>query len=97
MKRIGEVNRFSLIALVRLAVRIAKNKYIGLGIFWKAVAFFTFIALLARADLSWVAPATAISFVVETLAARYLLREHVSTTRWAGASIVCLGVALISL
>ena len=97
MKAIGEVSNFHWVALLKMAGRVVTNGFIGLGIFWKAVAFFSFLALLARADLSWVVPATAVSFVVETLAAKYLLSEQVSRTRWAGAVCVCLGVALISL
>ena len=37
------------------------------------------------------------TYVVETLAAKYLLSEKVPRTRWAVALCVCLGVALISL
>ena len=96
MKAVGEVSSFRWVNLLRMAGRTATNGFIGLGIFWKAVAFFSFLALLARAELSWVVPATAISFVVETVAAKYLLAEKISTSRWAGAVCVCLGVALLS-
>lgn len=97
MKGVGEVSSFRPAALFGVAWRVAGNGFIWLGIFWKAVAFFSFLALLAQADLSWVVPATAVSFVVETMAARVLLREQVNRTRWAGALCVCLGVGLISL
>lgn len=97
MKRLGEVSSFRPSALLRLLGRGVRNGFLWLGIFWKTIAFFSFLALLTRADLSWVVPATAVSFVVETLAAKYLLRESVSRMRWAGAFCVCLGVALLSL
>lgn len=96
MKAVGAVSSFRLFALLAVALRAARNGFLWLGIFWKAVAFFCFLALLARAELSWVVPATAISFVVGTLAAKYLLKEKVSGTRWAGAVCICLGVGLIS-
>ncbi len=96
MKAVGEVSSFRLRFLIGVAARAARNRYLWFGVFWKAVAFFTLLALLSRADLSWVVPATAASFVVETLAAKYLLSETVSLTRWVGALCVCLGVVFIS-
>lgn len=97
MKNVGEVSSFRPAVLLRTAARLSRTSWIWLGILSKAIAFASLLALLARADLSWVVPATAVSFVVETLAARYLLREQISQTRWAGALCVGLGVALISL
>lgn len=97
MKSVGEVSSFRPAFLFHIAGRVATTGWIWLGILCKAIAFGSLLALLARADLSWVAPATAVSFLVETLAARFLLAERVSRTRWAGAACVGLGVALISL
>jgi uncharacterized membrane protein len=97
MKETGEVSSFAPAALLAAAFRAARNAFLWAGIFWKAVAFLTLLALLAGADVSWVVPASAVSFVLETLAARYWLRERVSRTRWAGVLCVCAGVALISL
>lgn len=79
------------------AGRAVRNRFLWLGIGCKAIAFFTLLALLTLADLSWVVPATAVSFVLEVLAARMFLKEQVCSTRWAGALCVCLGIALISL
>ncbi|MBI4461045.1 MAG: hypothetical protein HY648_13440 [Acidobacteria bacterium] len=95
MKMIGGIE-LRLATLRRMARRLMTSPFIGLGLFCHSIAFSSFLALLARADLSWVVPATAISFVVETLAAKYLLSEQVSRTRWAGALCVSAGVILIS-
>ena len=96
MKAVGEISDFRPRSLLATAWRAARQAYLWLGIFWKTVAFFSFIALLTHAALSWVVPATAISFVVETVAAKYILREHINGSRWAGALCICLGVALLS-
>jgi hypothetical protein len=96
MKSLGEVSDFRPIALIKTAFRAVRNAFLWLGIFWKTVAFFSFIALVAQADLSWVVPATAVSFVIETVAAKYFLREQISGTRWMGVVCICLGVALLS-
>lgn len=97
MKRTGELASFRPAKLLRFAWRAALNGYLWMGIFCKAVAFFCLLALLERAELSWVVPATAISFIVELAAAKYFLDERISRTRWAGALCIGAGVALISL
>lgn len=96
MKRVGELASFRFAALMRFGGRAALNGYLWLGILWKAVAFFCLLALLERAELSWVVPATAISFVVELAAARFFLHESVNAIRWAGALCIGAGVAIIS-
>ncbi len=61
-----------------------------------AVSFFAFMALLAVADLSFAVPATAASYVVETVLAKWILKERVDSRRWAGALLVTCGVALLA-
>ena len=79
------------------AARAVRHTFLWLGVGWKAIAFFSLLWLLTFADLSWVVPATAVSIVLEVVAAKFFLRESISATRWAGVLCVCLGVALISL
>jgi len=62
-----------------------------------AVSFFAFMALLSVSDLSFAVPATAATYVIETILAKFLLKEHVGMCRWAGASLVAGGVALLAL
>jgi len=97
MKRHGEVRDFRPGAIGRLVALLARNKYILISFGALAVSFFAFMALLSVADLSFAAPATAASYVLETVLAKYLLHEHVSPGRWAGASLVACGVAMLSL
>ena len=100
MKSVGEVSGFRPFrpaALLSAAGRVFRNGFIWMGIFCKAIAFFTFLALLSRADLSWVVPSAASAYVVDTLAAKYILHENINRTRWSGTLCVGLGVALISL
>lgn len=97
MKSVGEITSFRPAALFKDLTRVVRSGFIWMGIGWKTVSFFAFLALLSRAELSWAVPAGASSFVVDTLAAKYLLKEKISGMRWAGALCVGLGVALISL
>jgi len=66
------------------------------SILFMAGSFFAFMQLLRVADLSFAVPATAASFVVETLLARIVLKENVDARRWAGAFLAAAGVALLS-
>ena len=52
------------------------------GIFAQAVSFFSFVALLGVAELSFAVPATALGNVAKTLFAKIWLNEHVSWRRW---------------
>lgn len=62
-----------------------------------AISFFAFAALLKIADLSFAVPATAASYVLETLLARWILKEQVDSRRWLGAGLVASGVFLLAL
>jgi uncharacterized membrane protein len=53
------------------------------------------MSLLSIANVSFAVPATAISFVLETLLAKYILKEDVGLRRWAAATLVACGVVLL--
>lgn len=48
------------------------------------------------AEVSFAVPATAASFLVETVLAKLLLKEAVHWQRWLGAAMVACGVALLA-
>ena len=97
MKQVGAVTSYRPRNLLGVARRALTNLMMGLGILFMAVAFFSFLAILSWADLSFVLPATAMGYVVSVIGARYILKENVTAARWIGTIIICLGVALISL
>lgn len=68
-----------------------------LSVVFMAISFFCFTQLVKVADLSFAVPATAASFVIETLLAKLILKERVNTKRWMGALLVACGVALLAL
>ncbi|MBI3669143.1 MAG: bacteriohopanetetrol glucosamine biosynthesis glycosyltransferase HpnI [Acidobacteria bacterium] len=94
MKRIGELKSFHPRAVLRLLGRAFRSGWVWLGVGLMALAFYAFLALLSWAPVSFVIPASAMSYVVGTLGAKLLLREQVNRTRWAGVLLVCVGVAL---
>jgi drug/metabolite transporter (DMT)-like permease len=55
------------------------------------------MALVSIAELSFAVPVTAASYVLETIFAKYLLKERIGRTRWAGSLLVAVGVVLLAL
>ena len=96
MKRHGEVC-FSNGRLGATFSALFRNAYIALAILFMAISFFSFLKLLTVADLSFAVPASAGSFVLETILAKLLLKEQINLRRWAGAALVACGVALLAL
>ena len=68
--------------------------WIGLGL--EAGFFVCLLILMASSPVSFVWPLTSLGFVLTTLAAYFLLGEHVSTLRWAGVILIVIGAALVS-
>ena len=97
MKRHGEIHDFRPSAVGRLLRLLARNRIIVASVVCSAISFFAFLRLVSTADLSFAVPATAFSYVLETILAKYVLKERVSPVRWAGALLVACGVALLSL
>jgi drug/metabolite transporter (DMT)-like permease len=97
MKRHGEILDFRPGAIGRLVAMLARNRFVVVAVAAMAVSFFAFMALLSVSDLSFAVPATAATYVIETILAKYVLKENIGTGRWAGAFLVACGVALLSL
>lgn len=96
MKEHGEIEDFRPTRLGRVFAELARRRNLLLAIGCMAISFFSFLKLLSVADLSFAVPATAASYVAETVLARYLLKEHVDIRRWAGCCLVACGVALLA-
>ncbi|HUK15998.1 MAG TPA: EamA family transporter [Bryobacteraceae bacterium] len=97
MRRHGEIHDFRPGALRRAMALLARNGFVIGSVLAMAVSFFAYMGLLTVAELSFAVPATAITYVLETVLARFVLKERVNWLRWAGASLVICGVALVSL
>lgn len=95
MKREPEVDKLSLNSLFRMLSRIVRNPLVIGGVAALTAGFFAMVSLLSIANVSFSVPATALSYVLETLLAKYILKEDVGFRRWAAASLVAVGVALL--
>ena len=95
MKRNGQVKSFTPRALLGVLRRVLQSGWMWLGIALGALAFFSLLALLSWAEVSFVVPATAANYIVGGLGAKFLLKERVSKARWAGMVLVAAGVAMV--
>ena len=79
----------------RLLRMIVERRYLLLSIVCLAFSFFAFMALVQAAPLSFAVPASAASFILETAAAKLLLKEKIGARRAAGTLLVLCGVVLL--
>lgn len=97
MKKVGEVSSMSPGVLLRVAWRAVTDRDFLLGVLCLAVSFFSFLAVLSWADMSFVVPATSIVYAVTVFGAWWVLKEEICASRWAGTILICVGVALVSI
>jgi len=74
---------------------VLTNAWIALGICLLALWMILQLSLLSWADLSYVVPVTAASYVLTAVLGAVALGEYVSTAHWAGISLIFLGVMVV--
>ncbi|HEV2455503.1 MAG TPA: EamA family transporter [Verrucomicrobiae bacterium] len=94
--QIGEVQAVTAGEILRVVKAGAINPQILLGVFFEALFFLCLVILMAKSDISFLWPLTALSFVFATIAAIIFLGERVSPLRWAGVILIVIGAAFIS-
>ena len=72
------------------------NPWVFLGIFFLLAFMSAYLSALSWADLTYVLPATAFSYVFIALIARFLLHEHISPVRWLGIVLISAGVGFVA-
>jgi drug/metabolite transporter (DMT)-like permease len=95
MKETGEVKNFRPRALVEVILRAMRVKWMWLGVGMMTLAFFSLLAVFSVANVSFVVPVTALSYVVGAVGGRFFLGERVNLQRWIGILLVCVGVTLV--
>jgi len=97
MKATGEPEKLRPRELLRFLGKALCSGWFWAGVPLMAVSFYALLLLLSWEPISLVIPASALSYVVGTFGAKYILREEVSFARWAGVVLVCVGVALVAM
>ena len=97
MRRHGEIRDFRPGAVGRALALLARNRFVIGSFVAMAISFFAFMKLLSMTDLSFAVPVSAVTYAMETVLAKYILKERVNALRWTGATLVVCGVMLVSL
>ena len=88
MKQVGEIRTLRLRELAWLGRRMVSNMAFLLGLLAMIAGFLAFLVVLSWADLSFIIPATSLNFVLATLGAKVILKEHINRLRWLGTVLV---------
>ena len=92
MKRIGLENA----SFWRWFLLVATNPAVLIGVFFAACFFFLYLLTLSWADLSFVMPLTALSYLFAAILAKVFLKEQISWMRWTGILVIVVGIVLIA-
>ena len=92
MKDVGAITFSNLSTLIAAVF----NPWVAIGIVLLIAFFASYVSALSFADLTYVLPATSVSYIAMALLARFLLHEQISVTRWAGILLIALGVGFIA-
>jgi uncharacterized membrane protein len=95
MKQVGAVESFRPSTVLRCLVHALQHASMWIGVGLHACAFVAFLALLSWSDVSFVVPASALSYVAGVAGARLFLRETIPFSRWAGVMLISSGVVFV--
>ena len=94
MLQIGEVT-VSFSGLLQTFVSTLHNGTIWLGILFLIGFTLSYMTAVSWADYSYVMPAGAFGYAIQTMLAVFILHEIVTPRRWIGVVMICVGVLLV--
>lgn len=94
MRQSGRVGQASLRESKALIRRVVSNPAIWGGITCQSMAFASFITALSWADISFVRPATALTYVFSLMGAKFVLKESVGREKLIGIVLVGGGIII---
>lgn len=94
MSQMGEVH-ITLPGLGHVFLSTLQNPTIWLGILFLIGYTLSYMTAVSWADYSYVMPAGAFGYALQTVLAVVILREVVVAKRWAGVALIVFGVLLV--
>ena len=92
MREFGAVSRSNL----HLLFRAILSPWVIGGICLLILFFCSYLTALSWADLTYVVPATALSYVFMAALARIFLHENVTLEHWLGIVLITMGVGFVA-
>ncbi|MGI0481539.1 hypothetical protein ACN4EE_12195 [Geminocystis sp. CENA526] len=96
MRQIKPLTSISVKNLVAWIAQIFTNLSVLTGILCQSIALLLFISLLSWDDLSIIRPASAISYIITLISAKYILHEKIDRGRFIGICWILGGVVTLS-
>jgi drug/metabolite transporter (DMT)-like permease len=93
MKQVGKEGHEGL----RMVLAAGSNPLVWGGVALSAAFFGMYLLTLSWADISYVMPFTALSYLFVAIMASLWLNEQVTPARWVGTLLIVLGVVIIGL
>ena|SRR5215475_12929538 len=87
--------RFTASGLGHALLEMSSSGMIWLGIVFLLGFIATQMTVMSWADYSYVMPAGAFGYALQTFLAVVVLHESVSVKRWIGVLLICVGVVLV--
>lgn len=75
---------------------VVLNPWVLTGICLLLLFFGSYLTALSWTDLTYVLPATALSYVLMALLGELFLNEHVTVSRWVGIALITVGVGFVA-
>jgi len=95
MRRIGHFE-FAWVNVAPIALQVAVNPFVLLGLFAYVVSVLVWLLVLSRVEVSFAYPMLSIGYIVNAVAGYYLFQENLSMTRITGILIIIAGVYLVT-
>jgi uncharacterized membrane protein len=96
MKQVGAIASWRPGDVMPFLARAMESGMVWIGILLLILFFVAYTLVLSWADYSFVQPASSIGYGVVAVLGYFLLGEAVTSTRWIGVAIICMGVFLVS-
>jgi drug/metabolite transporter (DMT)-like permease len=96
MLQVGSLEKYDLISLISYFWHALCNPYVIWGTVLNAAFYFLFLAALSWTGVTVALPMTAIEYGFAAILAITYLKESVPPMRWAGITMVVIGVILIA-
>ena len=84
------------VAILHYVEHLLGNPFLIPGAALTSLYTLSQLSLFSWADLSFVVPCTASSYIVTTLLGEFILGEHVALARWIGVLLIFCGIVLVA-
>ncbi|MBI4744269.1 MAG: EamA family transporter [Actinobacteria bacterium] len=97
MNQVGRISGADAARPTEIVAKVAGVPLVWVGLVLYGVSAVFWLVVLSRVDLSFAYPMLGFSYVIVLIVSKIFLHEEVVLTRWIGAVIISVGVALVAL